>query len=166
MSAPPSDSPRRSLFGLGTSVYAERGGKILLLKRATGEATGTWYTPGGGLDPGEEPAECARRELFEETGLVPSGPLELVGLVPMAFYGVQGFVIAYACECLEGEPKLSHEHTAARWVDPAEYRERYLSDAVIARFESSDPRTARLIEAVRRSIDDYLAWKAAGVSRT
>lgn len=28
-----------------------------------------WLTPGGGIDPGESPAEAARRELFEETGL-------------------------------------------------------------------------------------------------
>ncbi len=28
-----------------------------------------WVTPGGGLDPGETPAQGASRELFEETGL-------------------------------------------------------------------------------------------------
>jgi 8-oxo-dGTP pyrophosphatase MutT (NUDIX family) len=28
-----------------------------------------WLTPGGGLKPGESPAEGAARELFEETGL-------------------------------------------------------------------------------------------------
>ena len=28
-----------------------------------------WFTPGGGLDPGESPAQGAARELFEETGL-------------------------------------------------------------------------------------------------
>ncbi|WP_089156999.1 NUDIX hydrolase [Micromonospora sp. NBS 11-29] len=28
-----------------------------------------WFTPGGGLDPGETPAEGAARELAEETGL-------------------------------------------------------------------------------------------------
>lgn len=29
-----------------------------------------WFTPGGGLDHGESPAQGAVRELFEETGLV------------------------------------------------------------------------------------------------
>lgn len=28
-----------------------------------------WFTPGGGLDEGEEPVHAARRELAEETGL-------------------------------------------------------------------------------------------------
>lgn len=30
-----------------------------------------WFTPGGGLEPGESYEEGARRELAEETGLVP-----------------------------------------------------------------------------------------------
>jgi 8-oxo-dGTP pyrophosphatase MutT (NUDIX family) len=151
---------RGPLYGLGTSVYAERDGKILILKRAMGEATGAWYTPGGGLDPGETPLECARRELFEETGLVPSGPLELVGLIGMKFYGVDGFVIAYACECLEGEPKLSHEHTGARWVDPVEYRDRYCALSAIEKLRATHPNIADLTAAVRRGIEEYLEWRA------
>lgn len=41
-------------------------------------AAGTWwFTPGGGLEPGETPREAAARELAEETGLV-AGP-DLLG---------------------------------------------------------------------------------------
>ncbi len=162
MSEPNDPTPPRrpQLYGLGTSVYAERDGKILVLKRAKGEATGAWYTPGGGLDPGEEPGECARRELFEETGLAPSGPLELVGLIPMSFYGADGFLVAYACACLDGEVVLSHEHVGARWIDPVEYRDRYLSPVAIEKLRAKEPRIAELTEAVRRAIDEYLAWKA------
>ena len=44
-------------------------------------ARGTWwFTPGGGLDPGEEPPVGAARELAEETGLV-LPPEALVGPV-------------------------------------------------------------------------------------
>jgi len=151
---------RGPLYGLGTSVYAERDGRILILKRAMGEATGAWYTPGGGLDPGESPLDCARRELLEETGLAPTGPLELVGLIGMKFYGVEGFVIAYACECLDGEPKLSHEHSGMRWVDPIEYRDRYCSLAGIEKLRATHPNIADLTAAVRRGIEEYLDWRA------
>lgn len=33
---------------------------------------GVWLQPGGHLEPGEQPAEAARREVTEETGLDPS----------------------------------------------------------------------------------------------
>jgi 8-oxo-dGTP diphosphatase len=153
-------APRRpKLYGIGTSVYAERDGKILVLKRAGGAATGAWYTPGGVLDPGETPVECARRELFEETGLAPSGPLRLVGLVPMHVYGADGFIVAYACACAEGEVELSAEHSAARWIDPVEYRDRYFSAAGIEKLRALEPRIAEMSAAVRAALDEYLAHR-------
>jgi 8-oxo-dGTP diphosphatase len=160
---PPSDGsapPRAPLrYGLGTSVYAERDGKILVLKRAAGTAPGAWYTPGGVLDPGETPAECARRELFEETGLEPTGPLELVGLIPMHVYGADSFLVAYACACKAGEVRLSHEHSAYRWIDALDYRERYFSHAGIEALRAREPAIAKLSEAVRNGIDEYLAFR-------
>ncbi len=35
--------------------------------------------PAGGIDPGEDAAACARRELAEETGYAPAGDLERIG---------------------------------------------------------------------------------------
>ena len=53
-------------------------GAVLLGKRTE---DGIWTTPGGGAEPGEEAHQAARRELFEEAGLVASpNSLELVGI--------------------------------------------------------------------------------------
>ncbi len=46
--------------------------RLLLLHGSdpsTPERGAWWITPGGGLEPGEVPAEAAARELVEETGL-------------------------------------------------------------------------------------------------
>ncbi len=46
--------------------------RVLLLRGTDPEdpSQGSWwFTPGGGLDPGEEPLQAACRELAEETGL-------------------------------------------------------------------------------------------------
>lgn len=159
-SDPPVEPRAPERYGLGTSVYAERDGKILVLKRNGGAAPGAWYTPGGVLDPGETPVDCARRELFEETGLAPTSALELVGLIPMHVYGAPSFLVAYACECKSGHVQLSHEHSAARWVDPVEYRDRYFALEAIETLRTREPEIAKLSAAVRSGIDEYLAWRA------
>jgi 8-oxo-dGTP pyrophosphatase MutT (NUDIX family) len=41
----------------------------VLLMRMTGPDGGFWFPPGGGIDPGERPAQTAVRELGEELGL-------------------------------------------------------------------------------------------------
>lgn len=55
-------------------TYARRSARVLLLDAADrllllGYDNGEWFTPGGGLDDGEEPRQAAVRELREEIGL-------------------------------------------------------------------------------------------------
>jgi 8-oxo-dGTP diphosphatase len=52
-----------------------RGRKLLLKKATRGISVGKWNAPGGKLEPGETPEQCARREVLEETGLRVSKPL-------------------------------------------------------------------------------------------
>ncbi|MFE5582795.1 NUDIX domain-containing protein [Kitasatospora sp. NPDC056531] len=60
---------------IGCSVLlTDEEGKVLLLQASYRDQ---WQFPGGGMDPGEAPAECAARELLEETGLV-AGELRLL----------------------------------------------------------------------------------------
>lgn len=46
-----------------------RGQPMLAAIRPQGKPEGVWALPKGNLDPGEEPAETALREVFEETGV-------------------------------------------------------------------------------------------------
>jgi 8-oxo-dGTP diphosphatase len=54
---------------VGVGVIIERNGQVLLIKRTNVHGAGTWSTPGGHLEYGESPEECAIREVNEETGL-------------------------------------------------------------------------------------------------
>jgi 8-oxo-dGTP diphosphatase len=155
----PAVDPDMALVRLSAAVYAQRDGKILILKRATGEVTGAWFLPSGGVDHGEPVGDAALRELFEESGLVPSGPLTLVGLARMHVYGVDSLQVAYACDCPEGAIKLSDEHSDARWIDPGEYRTRYFGDDLLAAIESRNSRIASIVRGVREHLDAYLRWR-------
>jgi 8-oxo-dGTP pyrophosphatase MutT (NUDIX family) len=50
----------------GASAAVVDGDRVLLTRRSD---NGQWCLPGGGMDPGERPAETVVREVFEETGL-------------------------------------------------------------------------------------------------
>ncbi|MFC0600136.1 NUDIX hydrolase [Streptomyces palmae] len=73
------DAPIRSrvsAYALATTPgpdgTAGPGERILLTRLAESSpvfAPGLWHLPGGGVDPGEQPADTLVRELAEETGL-------------------------------------------------------------------------------------------------
>lgn len=54
---------------LATMVYCIKDGDVLLMLRNKEPNLGLWVGPGGKLEPGESPYDCAKRELYEETGL-------------------------------------------------------------------------------------------------
>lgn len=54
---------------VGVVIIVKKGGKILLGKRKNCTEAGRWSFPGGHLEYGESPEECAKRELLEETGI-------------------------------------------------------------------------------------------------
>jgi len=66
---------------LAAYAWCESVAGVLLARIAPGFADAGWWTlPGGGLDFGEDPADCVLRELREETGL--DGRIdELAGVV-------------------------------------------------------------------------------------
>ena len=54
--------------------YARRSARVILADNADRlllfESDGFWFTPGGGIEPGETIEQAATRELWEETGLL------------------------------------------------------------------------------------------------
>lgn len=121
--------------------------------------TGGWYLPGGAVDPGETVEEGARRELLEESGITPTGPLTVVAVAHMHVYGYDSLQILYACDCEDGDVVLSHEHSGARWVDPVAYRNRYFSDDVINAYAGANTPGASMLTNIRAAIDSYLDWR-------
>ena len=75
-------------YRLVAGVYAMRDGYLLMLERAQGMMIGFWSVPGGHVESGETPQDAAARELCEEAGLTPTGPLWLVTAVPLKGYGM------------------------------------------------------------------------------
>ena len=44
-------------------------GEVLMMQEAKKTCAGQWYLPAGRMEPGEDIAEAAQREVLEETGL-------------------------------------------------------------------------------------------------
>ena len=55
---------------VGVAILVIKNNKVLLGERLSHPGANTWQTPGGSLEYRETPFECAKRELFEEAGLI------------------------------------------------------------------------------------------------
>lgn len=95
----------------GASIlYVENDGKILAVSR--GEDITNMNMPGGGIETGETPAEAAKRELWEETGL------KVVEMFPLFSKISAGREIHFfKVTKFQGRLKSSEEGIA-KWVDP------------------------------------------------
>ena len=97
-----------------TVLIQDEKNRLLLLKRVDNES---WGPPGGAVEPGELVEEAARRETFEETGLV-TGELMLFNVFsgPEQYYRypngdeVYNVTIVYLCRNATGKIQLSDEH--------------------------------------------------------
>jgi len=58
--------------GVAAIIMADN--RLLLIRRKGAHGAGTWAVPGGHLEFGESPEDCAIRETLEETGLAVRNP--------------------------------------------------------------------------------------------
>ena len=88
-----------------TLIYAMRDGKVLMMKRRKQPNLGQWTAPGGKVELHESPAECALRELAEETGLVAAGrpELRIIATETSPLAGWQWLMFIYLLREVTGE---------------------------------------------------------------
>lgn len=113
-------------------VYAIRprpdGWRILVLQRALDTRCPTaWEAVHGRLEAGEDPADGARRELHEETGLVPER-FYVVTTQPYYIPAMRAVQLSIAFAAFVAEPAevvLGPEHTAHEWLTVDEALQRF-----------------------------------------
>jgi len=149
------DEPRS--YRLSAGVYALRDGKVAFLERASGAMVGFWSIPGGMVDPGEDPLTAARRELHEESGLTPTGPVEYLNVFPLQAYGADILRFVYVAQCDAGDIVLSDEHSDGAWLTPSEYLETHVNDAAFERWNTESPHDGFNVLANRAGIEALTA---------
>lgn len=101
--------------------------QVLAMRRAAGtRCTGAWEIVHGRIERGERPKDAARREVHEETGLVPAR-LYSITVNPFylhAFDSVQ-LAVVFAAVVEDAAPvTLGAEHDDWVWLSPADAMER------------------------------------------
>jgi dihydroneopterin triphosphate diphosphatase len=111
------------LRGAGPSL------ECLVLRRAAGgRCPGSWEAVHGHIEPGETPTDAARRELEEETGLVPERLYNLSRVE--TFYQHRKDEIALvpvfaAFVASDAAVRTGPEHDRHEWLTPAEASRRF-----------------------------------------
>jgi ADP-ribose pyrophosphatase YjhB (NUDIX family) len=98
------------------AIVHDHAGRLLLVRRANEPSRGLWCEPSGRCEPGEDAADAAVRETFEETGLVVRA-VGAVGSVDVGHYRIDGF----RCSLLGGILRAGDDAADARWVDAAQF---------------------------------------------
>ena len=98
-----------------TLLFVRRADQLLLIRKKRGLGAGKINGPGGRLDDGESPLQCAIREVQEELRVTPTG-VEPRGELAFQFTdGYALFVYVFSATSCQGEPQETDE-AAPLWV--------------------------------------------------
>lgn len=119
---------RKPPYGAAVVVFRRRPRfEILMLHRAHHgpdyDGDWAWTPPSGARKPGEPLRQAARRELFEEAGLV-------LEIVPTAFGTEEWAVFTAEADPMATIQLLDPEHDRFEWLSPAEVLRRAKPDVV------------------------------------
>ncbi|MFH1661482.1 MAG: NUDIX domain-containing protein [Candidatus Falkowbacteria bacterium] len=113
-------------FKIAVKGIIRRGdGKILIVKRSDQDnfMPGIWETVGGGIKEKDIPQVALEREIMEETGLSVKvrEPFNV-----FTFNNDKGefkIGITFVCDYIDGEIKLSSEHSEFKWIDSKDIKQ-------------------------------------------
>ena len=114
-----------------TLLFVVHQSEILLIRKKRGLGAGKINGPGGRLDPGETPHDCAIREVQEELRVTPVG-VRKAGELRFQFVdglSIHGYV--YRADDCDGEPQETDEATPL-WtrLDAIPYDEMWADDSI------------------------------------
>lgn len=114
---------------VATLLFVVRGGEVLLIRKKRGLGAGKINGPGGKLDPGETPEECAVRETQEELHVTATGLSEAGRLSFQFVDGMKLFCHVYRADDCSGIPEETDE-AIPRWTALSEipYPEMWADD--------------------------------------
>ncbi|MCU9534249.1 NUDIX hydrolase [Streptococcus sp. CSL10205-OR2] len=105
---------------LATICYIDNGKALLLLHRNKKENDiheGKWISVGGKIELGESPEECAKREIFEETGLTAT-KMDFKGIVTFPSFTPENdwYTYVFKVTGFEGELIKDSPEGTLEWV--------------------------------------------------
>lgn len=109
---------------LATICYVDNGKEFLLLHRNKKENDvhqGKWIGVGGKIEAGETPEECAKREIFEETGITATD-LRLSGIITFPEFTPDNDWYTYVFRVIgfEGEVREDCPEGTLAWIPYAD----------------------------------------------
>ncbi len=94
---------------IATLVFVISGERVLLIHKKRGLGAGKINGPGGRIDPGESPLECAVREVQEELRVTPIGLAQSGELLFQFTDGLSIHVTVFMASGCIGEPQETEE---------------------------------------------------------